>query len=549
MFRIRRLAAAVGCAVILLGAFSAVGAPALAQTGRAGDFTDIEGHWAEATIEAYHTSGVIDASPDGHFNPDKPITRLDFTVWLARALELPGATPVTPPFKDWSSIPADDRADVAAAVNAGLVKGYPDHTFRPTATIARVELATLFGRSLMELGVAAEDRWFDIFGDGHTIPAWALPAAAAISTLVVRGIPSSKPKLDFAPFQTASRAQAITLIDRFLETRLQIQPNLTPTPKPAALGSGPFFSAYYVNTDYGYQTLVNHGQSLDLIVYTGYSLGADGSLSGVASPRTMAWDAQTQKPMLAMISAHSRTANNAVLSSDRAMQAAVDSIVGIMDQGFAGVNLDMENVDASLRGRYTQFVGQLAAALHPLHKVVTLSVMAKTADLPTNSLVGVFDYAGLGQIADYIMIMTYDYHWVGGPPGPIAPISWVNNVLKYAVAQMPSQKILVGIPTYAYLWPNNGKQAKSTAAWDAQNQAAAQGVTPNRVGEGEMTFTAKLADGITYTYYYNDTTAIAQKIALVGQYNLAGAIMWRLGFEADDGWADLTNAFNQVRRP
>ncbi|MBX6350792.1 MAG: S-layer homology domain-containing protein [Clostridia bacterium] len=534
----------------LLFAVAAFGpAPAArAQSGPGADFSDIDGHWAQATIEAYLQRGVIDPSADGKFHPDDPVTRLDFTVWLARGLELEGQAAGAPPFKDFDRIPEDLQPAVAAAVAAGLVKGYPDGTFRPQATITRAELATLIGRSLESMGVPAEARWFAIFGDGDTIPAWALPAAAAIARHIIYGVPSTKPRLDFEPNRTATRAEAITMIDRYLTQRGEIEPELIPTPTPGRLGAPPYFAAYYVNTDYGYETLLAHGGDLDFTVYTGYSLGADGSLSGAASPRTMTWAAATGKPVLAMISAHSRTANNRLLQDDDAMRAAVAAIAGLMAQGYAGVNLDMENVDASLRDRYTSFVRQIAEALSPAGKLVTLSVMAKTADMPTNSLVGVYDYRALGQIADYVMIMTYDYHWSGGPPGPIAPISWVRNVLSYATGQMPAQKIFVGIPTYAYLWPQGGGRALATAAWDAADQAARHGATPTRVPEGEVTFTARLDDGRTYTAYYNDTTAILQKIALVGDYGLAGAIMWRLGFEEEAGWPSLVAAFAELAR-
>lgn len=540
----RRIAAAVLAVAVACGWV----APVAAQTGAGQDFTDINGHWAAATIQAMLAAGIVEASADGRFYPDKPVTRLDFTVWLSRALELDAAGAAKPPFKDWNSIPARYQGAIAAAYAAGLVQGYPDKTFRPSATITRAELATLFGRSLMQLGVPAESRWFAIFADGDKIPSWALPAAAAVSKFVILGQPGVPgQKVRFAPNDTATRAEALTMLDRFMQVRNEINPNPLPTPQPKPLGDEPFFASYYVNTDYGYQTLLKHGASLDFIVYTGFSLGADGSLAGHSSPRTMEWDAQTGKPMLAMFEAHSRDANNKLLQNPDARAAAVRNIVDVVNEGYAGINLDMEYVDASLRPNYTQFVKEIADALHPLGKIVTLSVWAKTSDSPTNSLSGVYDYAALGQIADYIMLMTYDYHWVGGPPGPIAPISWVRNVVAYAVTQIPSRKVLVGIPTYAYLWPNNGGRGRATAAWDAAATAASLGIVPQRVPEGEVTFTAKLSDGVTYTYYYNDVVAIQQKIALVGQYQLGGAIMWRLGFEDDAAWPALLQAFAQVR--
>ena len=44
-------------------------------------------------------------------------------------------------FSDWEALPL--RAAVSAAVEAWIILGYPDGSFRPDATISRVEMAVL----------------------------------------------------------------------------------------------------------------------------------------------------------------------------------------------------------------------------------------------------------------------------------------------------------------------------------------------------------------------------------------------------------------------
>ena len=72
--------------------------------------------------------------------------------------------------------------------------------------------------------------------------------------------------------------------------------------------------------------------------------------------------------------------------------------------------------------------------LHPVGFEVTIAVPSKARELPNDSWSGAFDYAFLSRYADQIMLMTYDEHWSGGTPGPIASISWVEDVIRYALS-------------------------------------------------------------------------------------------------------------------
>ncbi|MFP4200918.1 MAG: S-layer homology domain-containing protein, partial [Clostridia bacterium] len=177
-------------------------------------FSDIEDHWAEDTISVMQRSGVIYALEDDRFGPDQPITRLDFTRWILRLLgEPPGETGEVD-FVDTEGLSPEERADIQRAVELGLLEGFPDDTFRPDETVDRVQLATILGRSLVELGVQAHRRDLDIFDDSDEIPEWALPAAAAVSpeTQLIYGRVAYE---IFAPNDPTTRAEAVTMLSRF----------------------------------------------------------------------------------------------------------------------------------------------------------------------------------------------------------------------------------------------------------------------------------------------------------------------------------------------
>lgn len=59
-----------------------------ANAGAAGTFSDINGHWAEETIEKWQDKGIISGYPDGSFKPDDPITRAELAKVLTTAFDL-----------------------------------------------------------------------------------------------------------------------------------------------------------------------------------------------------------------------------------------------------------------------------------------------------------------------------------------------------------------------------------------------------------------------------------------------------------------------------
>ena len=89
------------------------------------------------------------------------------------------------------------------------------------------------------------------------------------------------------------------------------------------------------------------------------------------------------------------------------------------------------------------------------------SYYAKTYDSTTNSWNGAFDYKALAPYLDKIMIMTYDEHYPGGTPGPIASINWYKSVIEYAVSVIPKEKIYLGAAAYGYDWSSKGTKAYS----------------------------------------------------------------------------------------
>ncbi|WP_138753097.1 S-layer homology domain-containing protein [Paenibacillus sinopodophylli] len=175
-------------------------------------FKDVQTHWAKGQIEKGVELGIVQGYSDGTFRPNGLITRAEFVTMLARALKLEGSNSEVA-FTDSAQIPAWAAGIVGNVVEAGLIKGYEDQTFRPNQQISRAEIAVIIARAIrLETDADAEL----IFGDAKDIPTWA---TEAVSAAVNNGLLRGKQGNQLAPTAKATRAEGIVLLIRMLDLK------------------------------------------------------------------------------------------------------------------------------------------------------------------------------------------------------------------------------------------------------------------------------------------------------------------------------------------
>ncbi len=225
-----------------------------------------------------------------------------------------------------------------------------------------------------------------------------------------------------------------------------------------------------------------------------------------------------------------------ILNSEEARKNAIDQIyVMVRDGGYAGVNIDFENIAPADRDNLTLFMKELSERLRPEGYEVSMAVPAKMWDDVNHGWSGAYDYKALANYVDQLMIMTYDQHWGTSRPGPVAGIDWVERAVKYAVSAVPPEKILLGVPGYGYSWEVGTTSGRAVAATAAISRLEAEGVP-------------RLWDPVAkvpYFYYdnrvvyYEDAESIKYKVELAQSYNLGGIVLWRLGYEDPEIWPTI----------
>lgn len=206
----------------------------------------------------------------------------------------------------------------------------------------------------------------------------------------------------------------------------------------------------------------------------------------------------------------------------------------LVNWGMNGVHVDFENVQPSDRQNLNQFLKELYERMKPAGIEVSIAVPAKTQENYVNAFSGAYDYATISRYVDAMMIMAYDEHWRGGPPGPVASIGWVERVVRYAIsAGVPPEKIILGVPAYGYDWPPNGR-GRAVTYRQAIEQASQHGAKIQWDDTAKVPY-YRYAGG--REVWFEDRSSLSHKLEIVKKYGLAGISLWRLGQEDPGIWS------------
>jgi hypothetical protein len=108
--------------------------------------------WARGYLSLAVHKKILWLNPKGAtFEPDRPATRAEICVMLVKALglgrEAERRKGEVLSFTDKAAVSPDQVGYVAVAVGRGIVRGYPDGTFRPGAPVTRAEMAVFCTRA------------------------------------------------------------------------------------------------------------------------------------------------------------------------------------------------------------------------------------------------------------------------------------------------------------------------------------------------------------------------------------------------------------------
>lgn len=202
-------------------------------------------------------------------------------------------------------------------------------------------------------------------------------------------------------------------------------------------------------------------------------------------------------------------------------------------KGMDGVDFDFEYLSAEYADNYVELVARTRERLGPQGHLTTVALAPKTSVDQPGLLYQGHDYAGMGQAADYCLLMTYEWGYTFGPPMPVSPINNVRSVIEFGITQIPASKILMGMSNYGYDWAlpfiRGESRAEKLSNYEAEARAAYYGVPVqyDEVAQAPF-FTYTSPDGIEHIVWFENEQSWTARLALVEEYGLAGISIWNI---------------------
>ena len=237
-------------------------------------------------------------------------------------------------------------------------------------------------------------------------------------------------------------------------------------------------------------------------------------------------------------------------------------IDAVKELGADGINLDVETIKSDVGPSYIQFIRELSAACRKEKLVLSVD---NYSPMPHTAF---YDRTQQGQVVDYVVVMAYDEHYVKGPEaGSTSSLAFVKQSAERTIAEVPKEKVIVGLPFYSRLWcetPADSESDKtdnsqvfvdnSDGTYDSKNSKyllSSKGVSMegenNIIREHDLSltwlddvgqfYTEYEENGSWYRLWVEDENSMDLKMQAACSYEPGGVAFFKLNMENQETWS------------
>ncbi|WP_066074765.1 LysM peptidoglycan-binding domain-containing protein [Neobacillus soli] len=220
--------------------------------------------------------------------------------------------------------------------------------------------------------------------------------------------------------------------------------------------------------------------------------------------------------------------------------------------GFRDIHFDFEFLRPADREAYNRFLRKAKQRFKSEGWLMSTALAPKTSATQKGKWYEGHDYKAHGEISDFVVIMTYEWGYSGGPAMAVSPIDPVRKVLEYAITEMPANKILMGQNLYGYDWTLpfvQGTVAKAVSPQQAIQLAAKHHVPIQYDAKAQAPFFKYSDAGKQHEVWFEDARSIQAKFNLIKELNIRGMSYWKLGLAFPQNWLLIVDNFNVTKRP
>ncbi|WP_112179069.1 MULTISPECIES: LysM peptidoglycan-binding domain-containing protein [Paraliobacillus] len=311
------------------------------------------------------------------------------------------------------------------------------------------------------------------------------------------------------------------------------------------------------------ETLINAAEKnapfLTYLAPFNYRVNRDGSLIAPPLDNFAAIAAENNTAMMLVVTnleegEFSAELGSLIVTDESVQNKLLDEIIQTAQTiGFGDVHFDLEFLPPADKDAYNNFLRKAKDRLSGAGLLMSTALAPKTSATQEGAWYEAHDYAAHGEIADFVVLMTYEWGYSGGPPLAVSPLGNVRDVVEYALTEMPANKIMLGQNLYGYDWTlpfePGGEYARALSPQQAINLARDNNVAIEFDQQSQAPFFFYTdAEGNRHEVWFEDARSIQAKFDLIKELNLRGISYWKLGLAFPQNWLLLEDNFTIRKR-
>lgn len=220
-----------------------------------------------------------------------------------------------------------------------------------------------------------------------------------------------------------------------------------------------------------------------------------------------------------------------LLANPTAQEALTENLLAeLRRKGYYALDVDFEFLGAKNALPYAEFLSRLRTRINSEGYPLLVALAPKTSDTQPGVLYEGHDYAAIGEAANSVLLMTYEWGYTYGPPMAVSPIQPVRRVVEYALTRIPAGKIFLGISNYGYdftlPYTQGLSRANSLSVEEAIRLAGEVGTEILYDETVQAPYFLYTKEGEEHRVWFEDARSLSARWNLIPEYGLRGALYW-----------------------
>lgn len=218
-----------------------------------------------------------------------------------------------------------------------------------------------------------------------------------------------------------------------------------------------------------------------------------------------------------------------ILNNPLKKQRLINDLIRLLKKhGFAGVNVDFEELQETSDAPLISFQKDLYEQLHKQNLLVTQDVIPFNDD---------YNFKALAKYNDYLILMAYDESHTESKPGPVSSQHWIQAALEKMVKQVPANKVILGMAGYGYDWKLKSKQVETLSYQEAlANARESDAVVEFDNDTYNLHYQYYDGNDSLHEVHFTDAATNFNTLRFATEFQLAGTALWRMGSEDSRIW-------------